>query len=76
MKATPGRNYLKDPDAGWWQHFSTLLIRYASLVMNDKDTDAQHELRKHIQAKLIQLDSDEFHRDHFGPNTDPEEVNE
>ncbi|CAK0825119.1 unnamed protein product, partial [Prorocentrum cordatum] len=64
MKATPGRTYLKDPEAGWWQHFSTLLIRYTG------------QLRKGTQAKLNQLDSNDSHQDHSGSQVDPMEVDE
>eukprot|EP00959_Pyramimonas_sp_CCMP1952_P127960 2676102-Pyramimonas_sp.AAC.1 len=65
-KATPVRTCLKDPEAGWWKHISTPIIRYTALVINDKGIRVQGKLRKSIQAKLSQLDSDDFHWGHFG----------
>ncbi|CAK0850274.1 unnamed protein product, partial [Prorocentrum cordatum] len=60
MKATPGRAYLMDPEAGWWQHSSTLLIRYTALATNDKDTRTQGQLRRTTGSMVDPTEANEW----------------
>ncbi|CAK0893103.1 unnamed protein product [Prorocentrum cordatum] len=61
MKASPGRAYLKDPEATCWQHLSTLVARYTALVTNGKGPKARQHIHK---------------TEHFGRITDPQEIEE
>ncbi|CAK0804842.1 unnamed protein product, partial [Prorocentrum cordatum] len=75
MKASPGRAYLKDPEATWWQHLSTLAARYTALVTNGKDPKARQRIQT-VMKKLDDLENPEFSKEHFGRKTDPQEIEE
>ncbi|CAK0848477.1 unnamed protein product, partial [Prorocentrum cordatum] len=55
MKASPGRAYLKDPEATWWQHLSTLVARYTALVTNGKEHFGRKTDPKGIEEWKTQL---------------------
>ncbi|CAK0791275.1 unnamed protein product, partial [Prorocentrum cordatum] len=76
MKASPGRAYLKDPEATWWQHLSTLVARYTALVTNGKDPKARQHIPKTVMKKLDDLENPEFSKELFGRKTDPQEIEE
>ncbi|CAK0812298.1 unnamed protein product, partial [Prorocentrum cordatum] len=76
MKSTPGRAHLKDPEAAWWPHSSSLIARYTPLAKNAKDVQAKRQRRRIIAAKLDQHDSPNFHAGHFGTEVGPTEVDE
>ena len=76
MKASPGRAYLKDPEATWWQHLSTLVVRYTALVTNGKDPKARQYIHNTVMKKLDGLENPEFSKEHFGSKTDPQEIEE
>ncbi|CAK0821200.1 unnamed protein product, partial [Prorocentrum cordatum] len=76
MKASPGRAYLKDPEATWWQHLSTLVARYTALVTNGKGPEARQHIHKTVMKKLDDPENPEFPKEHFGSKTDPPEIEE
>eukprot|EP00959_Pyramimonas_sp_CCMP1952_P347690 7283027-Pyramimonas_sp.AAC.1 len=76
MKASPGRAYLKDPEATWCQHLSTLVVRYSALVTNGKDPEARQHIHRTVMKKLDDLENPEFFKELFGSKTDPQEIQE
>eukprot|EP00959_Pyramimonas_sp_CCMP1952_P409082 8573087-Pyramimonas_sp.AAC.1 len=76
MRASPGRAYLKDPQATLWQHFSTLILRFTALVKNAKDPKARQQIHRVILDELDDLDNPEAENNHFGTKADPKEIDE
>ncbi|CAK0903402.1 unnamed protein product, partial [Prorocentrum cordatum] len=67
---------VQDPEATWWQHLSTLVVRYTALVTNGKDPKARQYIHKTVMKKLDDLENPEFPKEHFGSKTDPQEIEE